>query len=665
MVISMKKVTILLLASEKEDFLRRAQKTGMFEIIKEQEKIDKATEEKIELFYKVRRTVEALKLEKKKHKNFVPKIDYPVSSGFPNTDGSQPSGNLPDVFLNEEGRDESLSLKETTLDPLLILSELDRLQEELISNNREIERLEIDKKKLLPWGSFNMEAVKKLSLYGVHAHFYIMPIKKFKTVDTANLMCEIVHRDKKTIYFVIFSRDSSGLKTEEVYLPLDSLTSIIANIHEKMKIRTELENRILNYTGYIDALHSFSIRLGNSIQFNQARLHCNDDQPGKLTQTQAWFIADNEPSVIEFLKSFTLWYSIADPQADEAPPVKLKNNFLVKPFEVITRIFSLPSYFEMDPTPLFAPFFTLFFGLCIADVGYALIILLVLSVGYFKVSESMKPLFKLGIILGTFTLIAGYWLNTFFGFSIYQTPGMEDALIHQGNPGVFLSSYKEAGKMVFPAMSFALIIGFAQVLFGMVLQIMTRWKKSGLIFAVMPFSYILQIAGLMILSAHNNIMGFGSMKIGAVLIGESIAALPVVWSYYLLAGGTILLLFFNNPDKKIWYRPPLALWEFYGFASGIVGDILSYLRLFALGLAGGLLGAAFNNIAFMVLKPSPDSVINIFFAGMIFLFGHSLNIILSLLGAFVHSLRLTFVEFYKNLQFQGGGKPFTPLTLEK
>jgi len=630
MVIAMKKISIILLAAEKEAFLRRVQESGWLEIVKEREKVDKYLEEKIELLNKVRRTVAELKKEKKKHRKFVPDIAQIAPA-----------------------------------DPIAILSELDRLHEQHAETSREIEKLEIDKKKLLPWGNFQMEAVRKLNEHGVFTHFYVMPVKKFLAVDFQNHMYEVVCRDKKTVHFIVFSRDNSGIRAEETWLPAEPLGDIVRALEEKTRERFRLKREILHYIACIDVLEKFSVNVVNTVRLTEAALNCNEDEPGRLTQAQAWFAAENQAAVEELLKPFTLWYQIDDPLVDDNPPVKLKNNFLVKPFEVITRIFSLPSYFEMDPTPLFAPFFTLFFGLCIADLGYAIIILLVLSIGYFKVNEGLKPIMMLGMILGAFTLVTGYWLNTFFGFSIYQVPELSNALVHRDSPYDFLASYKDQGKMVFPAMTFSLLVGFTQVIFGMVLQIINRWKKSGFVFALMPLAYILQIAGLLVLSAHKNLMGFADMKIGAALIGQAVAGVPYEWSSYLLISGTLLLVFFNNPDKKIWIRPPLALWEFYGFASGIIGDILSYLRLFALGLAGGLLGSAFNNIGFMILHASPDSLVFMAFAGFIFLFGHSLNIVLSLLGAFVHSLRLTFVEFYKNLQFQGGGKPFTPLTREK
>ena len=126
---------------------------------------------------------------------------------------------------------------------------------------------------------------------------------------------------------------------------------------------------------------------------------------------------------------------------------------------------------------------------------------------------------------------------------------------------------------------------------------------------------------------------------------------------------------FNNPDKNFFLRPLTGLWEFYQFVTGFLGDFLSYIRLFALGLASGLLGNAFNQIAFMILPGYPESTDYLSplmaVSVIILLVGHTLNLGLSLLGSFVHPLRLTFVEFYKNLDFKGGGVAYQPFLLKQ
>ena len=672
MIVAMKRLSLILVTQEKQAFLSAIQKTGIFEIIRHQEKTNKSIEKKLELLGKVKRTVVELKRQKKKYKNF-----------------TTPVKQLP---------------------PEQVLVELDECYEQLTSISREIDRLEMEKKKLTPWGNFNMEEVKKLEDRQIKTRFFIMPAKKFKKFHAEELLCEVINQDDNLAHFIVVSHDKKmdhqksqigepltgetreellksiplhksslpmeikkikekifkSIEAYEVNLPPNSLRSVIELLREKNKIREGIEGRIKTFIGYLDILTEFSVALGNSLQFEEAELYCDEDETGRLTLIEAWFPQAEEKKVVELLDTFTLRYSISEPQISENPPVKLKNQGWIRPFEFITKIFSLPSYFEMDPTPLFAPFFMLFFGLCIADIGYGILLLGVALVGLFKVDDNLKPAFKLGIILGAFCLVAGYWLNTFFGFYIYANPGIEKSIFHRDIPGDFLAPYiDESGKQVFPAMSFSLFIGFMQVSFAMLMHMVNKWKQHGIQYAFKPVSYLLLMYGSVIIAAHKNVLGFSTMKIGAFHIGELVQMASMNLAFGLLGAGFFLSLFLNNPDKKIWIRPPLAFWELYEFISSIVGDILSYLRLFALGLASGLLGEAYNTIAFLVLKGMDHSILGIFFFVVIIFTGHTLNVILAMIGAFVHSLRLTFVEFYKNLHFQGGGKPFTPFSMEK
>ncbi|MDH4200330.1 MAG: hypothetical protein OEV66_08135 [Spirochaetia bacterium] len=661
MITPMKKISIILLAGEKEKFLKETQKSGLMEIIKDQEKIDKPLEEKIELLAQCRRAIEEIRREQK----------------------NQPSPK---------------KIKQLTGVPIELLSEFDSLHEDLTNVSREIDKLKMDEEKLQPWGHFSLEAIEKLEEHGAKTHFYIIPAKKFKAIEYKDLVSEIVFQDRELVYFITILRHKpqgknelpktpvhdtkeivlpavfekskdkiiNSIRSHEVVLPKESLNNIMLLIEQKEKTKNEIQHRISGFAAYLDILSSFAATLSNSIQYDQAALYCNDDETGQFTYVEAWFPAVEESKMVQLLKSFTIRYFIADPQPGENPPVKLKNNFCVRPFESITRIFSLPSYFEMDPTPLFAPFFMLFFGLCIADAGYGILLLIFSGLALFKVPKDIKPVFQLGMIFGIFTIFAGFLINDLFGFEIFENPGNEP-LIHANIPWDFFAPYKDNGRLVFPAMSFSLFIGFIQVSYGMIMQSITKWKNAGFKHAILPVAYLLMMAGTLVFAAHKNIVGFSSMMIGTLPLGALVQNIPLDAGWIILITGFVLLLFFNSPEKAVWIRPPVGLWELYGFISGIIGDILSYLRLFALGLAGGLLGNAYNNIGFLVLNNFGGwhSIMGVFFFVLIFVIGHSINIFLAVLAAFVHSLRLTFVEFYKNLQFHGGGKPFTPFSLEK
>ena len=133
----------------------------------------------------------------------------------------------------------------------------------------------------------------------------------------------------------------------------------------------------------------------------------------------------------------------------------------------------------------------------------------------------------------------------------------------------------------------------------------------------------------------------------------------------LVIAGAVLALFYNNPDKNPLFNLGLGLWDTYNTATGLVGDLLSYIRLFALGLTGGILGSVFNTLALDAANGVGVPVVSQLIMLFILLFGHSLNLALCVLGSVVHPLRLTFVEFYKNAGFAGGGKEYRPFKINQ
>jgi len=221
---------------------------------------------------------------------------------------------------------------------------------------------------------------------------------------------------------------------------------------------------------------------------------------------------------------------------------------------------------------------------------------------------------------------------------------------------------------MYGSMTFAIIVGILQVMFGFILQVINKVKSNGIQAGFQPLGVFCILSGLFIIlspvlketeiplvkflgkllnsipSSNITLFGMENLKLtGAILLGV----------------GILFVLLFNNIDKPIFVRPFLGLWELYGIVTGIPGDVLSYIRLFALGLAGGLLGHAFNQIALM-LKTNIGGVGGIIGMLLIMIFGHSLNLALTALGAFVHPLRLTLLEFYKSIGFTGGGKVYAP-----
>jgi len=208
-------------------------------------------------------------------------------------------------------------------------------------------------------------------------------------------------------------------------------------------------------------------------------------------------------------------------------------------------------------------------------------------------------------------------------------------------------------------MAFAIMLGVIQVIFGFILQIVNEVKNKGFLAGLQPLGTMFLIIGGVSYLVSFGITG--DFNIGPIPIKKIILSIPYIFNIIicLVISGAILVLLFNNIEKPIYIRPLIGLWEIYGIVTGVPGDILSYIRLFALGLAGALLGSAFNQIAFMIRDNAPP-IVNYIGMLLILVVGHTINLALSALSAFVHPLRLILLEFYKAVGFSGGGKEFVP-----
>lgn len=191
----------------------------------------------------------------------------------------------------------------------------------------------------------------------------------------------------------------------------------------------------------------------------------------------------------------------------------------------------------------------------------------------------------------------------------------------------------------------ALAMGVIQILFGMVVKVLNIKKQQGLGYALSTIGWLVLIIGSGAL--------FGLKKVG--VIADPLATTLL---YVILGIAGVLILVLNNPKRNPLINIGAGLWDVYGMATGLLGDLLSYIRLFALGVSTAILGGVFNSLA---LNMKPDiPVLGPLVMIIILLIGHGITLFMACLGAFVHPIRLTFVEFYKNAGFTGGGKPYTP-----
>jgi V/A-type H+-transporting ATPase subunit I len=372
--------------------------------------------------------------------------------------------------------------------------------------------------------------------------------------------------------------------------------------------------------------------LESKIDFGRVRLTGESLAADTLVLLEGWAPAAQIDQISKALDIKGVFYDVEDPQPDDDIPIQLSNNKFAKLFEPLTRLYMLPTYQELDLTLFFAPFFMLFFGLCLGDMGYGLLMIVALPI-FTKLFQLINPNFSkwLVVLFGASTILCGLLSGSFFGFNLYNL----DIPFVQTMKGLL---YVDSSTMF----TVSLCIGVVQILFGMAIKAVNLTIQCG-------FKYSLSTIGWLML-----LITVGVSVLAGIDVGN-----PVVMTLLIIAAVLIFLL--NSPGKNPLLNIGLGLWDTYNMATGLLGDVLSYVRLFALGLSGGILANVFNSMA-IGMKPD-NPVAGFIVMALIFVIGHALNIFMNILGAIVHPMRLTFVEFFKNAGYTGGGTEYKPFKL--
>ncbi len=521
-----------------------------------------------------------------------------------------------------------------------ILNKVLQAQTEFDKARQKIAGLDKSYRSLKPWGDFSNELLGKLADSGFSIRFYVVSDKKFREswIDEYNL--EVISRGEGQVYFVIVQHEGEEIEidAEEVKAPERSAREVLK---QKQDIEARLEEINSFYSenaqSFLPALEKEKVKVDDRISFDTVISNAETEADEMVIVLEGWIPEQKIVQLENFLEKKNIFYLTSKPDADDKIPVLLKNGIFSRLFEPIGKLYSLPNYQELDLTPLFAPFFMLFFGFCLGDAGYGLLFVIVASIFKFRVKPDMKPILTLLQCLGCMTIIFGAITGTFFGINLIE-------LIDNGrlNWMLSVSDYMiDSNKLFY----FALILGGIQIVYGMIIKAVNIARQKGVRYTFSTIGWIAMILGSMIIYAVKNPSNEGIIKIAF---------------YILFSISGILILFLNNPVKNIFVNVGGGLWDVYATATGVLGDLLSYIRLFALGVSSAILGYVFNDLAMQMSGNLP--VVSQLIFVIILLIGHGLNIFMASLGAFVHPLRLTFVEFYKNAGFAGGGKPYNPFS---
>ncbi len=498
-----------------------------------------------------------------------------------------------------------------------------------------------------PWGEFRSDDIKRLESQGLKFRYYACPKKKFSP-DWAGLYpLSIISDNGTTVYFVTVAP-----KDGEYSFPIDPVAAPEGSAADAEKALSELQKAQNADAQLISNLKCCSGSLERDYEEKLGELDLylagaasESAAENYLCVLTGFAPTDDDGKLCRKFDEMGICYLHAPATKEDNPPIKLKNNWFAKNFEVLTGMYGMPAYDEFDPTPVLAPFFMLFFAMCLGDAGYGILLVLIGILMKYKMRNTgLGKMYRLVIFLGCATMVVGLFLGTFFGIGILDaswTPAWLKSICVDG----WFADAKIAG---FPAqMVLAIGIGVFHICLAMIIKTVGYTKRFGLKSTISTWGWTVLIVGGIIATAF--------------AMTDILSAEAFKWTVIALAVVSGLAIYiFNTPGRNPLINIGSGLWDTYNMVTGLMSDTLSYIRLYALGLAGGMLGNAFNLMGEMVLNvPVPG--LNWVFCIVILIFGHILNLAMSCLGAFVHPLRLTFVEYFKNSGYEGTGIKYNPL----
>ena len=612
MITKMTKYSFILMTEEKDGFLEQLQELGVVDISRSVKPVDS---ESSVMFHKAERARKTLE--------FLEGIDYSKDAD---------AEAIAKATVNVEG------------DPVDFIEECrTRLAELHIANANAEKQLNTRR----PWGEYDKKAVDGLADLGYIVRYYSVDAKKFDETWGELYPLQVVSNDGKKVWFVTVAPkgEAYSFPINETAAPEGTYTEASAELAEIKAEMIGCKAGLLNAKDYIPAIKETCNNDLVELDRYLAKEVGQGAAENLVTVFTGFAPVENDAELVEAFDNMGVLYLKEEAVLEDNPPIKLKNNWFTRQFEVFTEMYGAPVYAEFDPTPIVAPFYLLFFAMCMGDAGYGLILIL-LGIAVAKKWINIAMLKNIGpiiSILGAGTFAIGLVLGTAFGIDLSAAEWYPQAMKKIMITGTI------AG---FPAqMILALGIGIFHICLAMTVKAIGYTKRFGFRETVSVWGWLLLIVG----------------GIATAALGMAKLVSPDVIKWIVIVIGVVSALgiyIFNTPGKNPLSNIGSGLWDTYNMVTGILGDVLSYIRLYALGLAGGMLGQAFNILGGIIVGDG-ISVINFLPFALILLFGHSLNLAMSCLGAFVHPLRLTFVEYFKNAGYEGKGKEYNPLTKEK
>ena len=615
MISKMTKYSFILLTGEKEGFLEQLQELGVVDISRSVKPVDSDSSV---MFHKAERARKTLE--------FLESIDYSKDAD---------AEAIAKATVNIEG------------DPVDFIEEC---RAKLTELHAALAHAEKQLQATLPWGEYDKKALDGLKDLGYAIRYYAVDAKKFDESWGELYPLQVVENNGKKVWFVTVAPkgEAYSFPVQEVAAPEITSAEAASDIARIKTEITDCKAGLLNAKDYIPAIkeacNSDLVELDRYLAKEAGEGAAED----MITVFTGFAPVENDAELVEAFDKMGVLYIKEDAAQEDNPPIKLRNNWFTRQFECFTEMYGMPVYSEFDPTPILAPFYLLFFAMCLGDAGYGIVLLLfglMLNKGWLKVGM-FDGLGNIIALLGAGTMVVGTVLGTFFGIGMHDAswvPEWMKSLMIVGDvdvPGVGVLNIQ---------MLLAMGIGIFHICVAMTVKAICYTKRFGWKENIATWGWLILIVG--------------GVLTGLLALGKLLSPEAIKWALIIIGAVSALAIYiFNTPGRNPLVNVGAGLWDTYNMATGILGDVLSYLRLFALGLAGGMLGQAFNNLA---LSVKGDAVMTWVPFVLILIVGHVINILLSSLGAFVHPMRLTFMEYFKNAGYEGKGSSYNPLTTNK
>jgi len=567
MITRMTKYSFVLLSEQTPDFLNRLQDLGMVDINRHEKAVDQHSKDLSDRLSHINQVVMKLGMVAKEKTD---KRTEPYHE-----DGAALLKEATELFSRKE------SLKTT------IFSLADQL------------------KAAEPWGPFTLQDVAKIRNLGYIIHAYVQPARSFDPEWEKQYPLYVMERTDKQINFIVLEVPGEPYEfpgNEAVFPPVPC-NMLKEELGEKEAEMQQCIARLEILSDHIPLLKSYANVLSSELDLYLAGVSAEKQVEDHIDLLTGFAPTDSAQELEAFLEKESLYYLSSPAESSDNPPVKLKNSWFPSLFEPIGNMYMLPVYDELDLTPYFPPFYMLFFGFCLGDMGYGLLLILAGLLGRFFLPK-MKAYLNLVFFLGLGSVVMAALPGSFFGMKV--TDLFPSVTKNQD----FLFQFNDMQMFWF-----AILFGLFQIVFARVLTGIDSIKRKGWQHGMAPFGWAILIVWATIAYASTMVENLN---------------LPKPVSTTMLVVSISLIVLFSKPEGPVYKRLGKGLWAMYDI-TGVFGDMLSYIRLFGLGTSGGILGMVINTLA-MSLSGIP--YVGWLLTLVLLLFGHALVLGLSALGAF-------------------------------